>query len=106
MNVLRKTSLFVLVAFVAVFAFGVLSSSAEAGGGCHSYSFSSYCPTYKYCDYPSYKYCNYGSYDCYGGYCYWPTTYNCYKPVCYPVTNYDCYGRPYVVWQTSYSYAP
>jgi hypothetical protein len=95
MNVLRKMSLFVLVAFVAVIALGVFSSSAEAGGWHGHSSF-----------YPSIKYLNYGSYDCYGGHGYWPTTYNYYKPISYPVTYYDCYGHPYVVWQTSYSYAP
>src|SRR5262245_36038956 len=105
MKTVRKISLLVLVAFVAVFALGSFTSSAEAGG-CHSYGYSSYSPSFKYCDYNSYKpYC-YGDY-CYPSYtsCYYPT-YNCVKPINYPVTYYDCYGRPYVVWQTSYSYTP
>jgi hypothetical protein len=105
MNAFRKVSLFVLVAFVAVFAVGVLSSSAEAGG-CHS---SGYGGSYS-------SYSSYGTSKpyCYGGSCYpstytsyYPTyNYNCVKPVSYPVTYYDCYGHPYVVWQTSYSYSP
>lgn len=110
MNAFRKTSLLVLVAFVAVLALGVFESSAEAGG-CHSSgygggSYSSYC---NYGNYGNYSSCYGGSCypaSCYSGSCYWPTTYQCVKPVSYPVTFYDCYGRPYVVWQTSYSYQP
>jgi hypothetical protein len=97
MNAFRKISLVVLVAFVAVFALGVFASSAEAGG-CHSSGYGGGSST-KFCDYGSYG--NYTS--CYGGNWYWPTTYPCVKPISYPVTYYDCYGRPYVVWQTSYS---
>jgi hypothetical protein len=106
MNAFRKSSVLVLVAFVAVLALGLVSS-AEAGG-CHSggYGYST-----SYSHYPS-------SYNCYGNSCYYPTsnyypttsyyptTYSCYKPVCYPVTTYDCYGHPSTVWQTSYTYQP
>jgi hypothetical protein len=100
MNAFRKTSLFVLVAFVAVLALSVFPSSAEAGG-CHSSGYGGGI----YSSYSNYG--NYGNYSsCYGGNCYWPTTYQYVKPVSYPVTFYDCYGRPYVVWQTSYSYQP
>jgi hypothetical protein len=97
MSVLRNTALLVLVACVAVLAVGVLPSSAQAGG-CHGYGYSSY--------YPSWNHASYSNYDCYHGHCYWPATYHTVKPISYPVTYYDCYGLPYVVWQTSYSYAP
>jgi hypothetical protein len=89
MNVFRKISLVVLVALVVVVAFGVLGSSAEAGGHGHGHHHHH---GHFHVKYPSYI--NYGAY--------WPT-YQYVKPVSYPVTYYDCYGRPYVVWQTSYN---
>jgi hypothetical protein len=105
MNAFRKIGLVAVVALVAVFALGFLSSSAEAGG-CHSSnyggSFSKYCGSYG--NYNCYGGSCYPTTSCYGGSCYWPTTYNCLKPTSYPVTYYDCYGRPYVVWQTSYNF--
>jgi hypothetical protein len=92
MNVFRKASVLVLVAFVAVLAIGMFQSSAEAGG-CHSYG-------YHHVKYPTVSYSPYN--NCYSGTCYWPT-YHVAKPISYPVTYYDCYGRPYIVWQTSHS---
>jgi hypothetical protein len=97
MKAVRKISLFVLVAFVAVFALGAFTSSAEAGG-CHSYGFSSY-PSY------GHSHAVHKHYDYHYPVSYWPT-YDYVKPISYPATYYDCYGRPYVVWQTSYSYTP
>jgi hypothetical protein len=98
MNAFRKVSLFVLVAFVAVFAVSALSSSAEAGG-CHSYGHGSSYSSYHNHGHHLHRYpVSHASY-------YWPT-YDYVKPISYPVTYYDCYGHPYVVWQTSYSYTP
>jgi hypothetical protein len=92
MKRVRKISLFVLVAFVAVFALSAFTSSAEAGG-CHKY-------------YPTYSYGHVHKHiDYHYPVSYWPT-YDYIKPISYPVTYYDCYGHPYVVWQTSYSYTP
>jgi len=103
MNGFRKVGLFV-VAVVIVVALGAFSSSAEAGGHYSSGHKSFYSPGHFH--YGGYS--NYGS--CYGGNYYTsyylPTSYTYIKPVSYPVTVYDRYGRPYVVWQTSYSYQP
>lgn len=103
MNTFRKSSLFVLVAVVAVLAVGVMHSSAEAGG-CHSGGYgSSYS---KHCYSPSY--CNYGSYNnCYSN-CYYPTS--CYYPATYsscyyPTTYTSCYYPAscyYPTWSSSY----
>lgn len=97
MNASRKSILLAATLLIAALAIGMTASSAEAGNhGYHNvhkiHSFG----------YPSY-FGNYSSY--YGHSCYWPT-YQVVKPISYPVTYYDFYGRPYVVWQTSYSYAP
>lgn len=88
MNAFRGISLVILVAIVAVFAVGVLGSSAEAGQHGHGHHHHGHF----HLTYPSYV--DYGTY--------WPT-YQSVKPISYPVTYYDCYGRPYIVWQTSYT---
>ena len=88
MNAFRKISLVVLVAIVAAFAVGALNSTAQAGGHCHSY----HNVGHYHVNYPSHV--NYATY--------WPT-YEYVKPISYPVTYYDCHGRPYVVWQSSYT---
>lgn len=103
MNGFRKIGLF-FVAVVIVVALGAFQSSAEAGGHHSSGHKSFHSPSHF----------NYGGFSkygsCYGGNCYTsyylPTSHACIKPASYPVTVYDCYGRPYVVWQTSYSYHP
>ena len=103
MHAFRKTSFVVVLGFVVLIAFGLAATTAEAGGCHHGYGFHS---SYRIHNvgYPSYF--NYSSYtSCYGPSCYLPT-YQVAKPVSYPVTFYDCYGRPYIVWQTSYSYLP
>jgi hypothetical protein len=108
MNAFRKTSLLVLLGFVAAISLGS-ATTAEAGGCHHGYGIhSSYRLHGSYglhhVSYPSYA--NYGTYtSCYGPSSYWPT-HRVATPVSYPVTLYDSYGRPYVVLQTGYSYLP
>jgi hypothetical protein len=87
MNAFRKAGLAVVITLVAVLALGVIQPSAEAGGHNHHGHHFHHGHHHHVKFYPTY---------------YWPT-YNYVKPVSYPVTYYDCYGRPYVVWQTSYS---
>jgi hypothetical protein len=91
MYAFRRISLVVLVALVAVFALGAFGSTAEAGHHGHGHHHHGHF----HVKYPSHI--SYGTY--------WPT-YQFVKPISYPVTYYDCYGRPYVVWQTSYSTNP
>jgi hypothetical protein len=92
MNAFRKASLVFVVALVAVFALGAFQSSAEAGGHNH-HGHNHHGHHFHHGHHHHVKY--YPSH-------YWPT-YDYVKPASYPVTYYDCYGRPYVVWQTSYS---
>lgn len=91
MYAFRRISLVVLVALAAVFAFGVLGSSAEAGHHGHAHQHHGHVHV---------KYPSYAHYDTY-----WPT-HEFVQPFSYPVTHYDCYGRPYIVWQASYGTNP
>jgi hypothetical protein len=99
MNALKNLRSVVLVGSIVVVALGSSARLAEAhGSGIYGFRTNSvYCNTLHY----------YPSTSLYSGYYapqpYFSTGYTWSRPVSYPTTLYDGYGRPYVVWQTSYS---